>query len=136
SHDGDREESSIREHKSGLQTFRLNAAVTLESIIEMANKPGITKDSREFARVCTYTSRVEEQAAMKDFFSKVAAALAVIGIQMAAAPVIYAQIQGSVTHITPVPDGVYFSVDGQSYSHAASAVWPAGSKHILSVETT
>jgi uncharacterized protein (TIGR03437 family) len=52
---------------------------------------------------------------------------------MAMAPVFRAQDLGSITRITPVPDGAEYTVDGQSYRQASSAVWPAGSKHILSV---
>lgn len=67
------------------------------------------------------------------FFSRLLSILAVIAIQVAVAPVSHAQNQGSVTRITPVPDGAYFYVDGQAYNYAVSAVWPAGSKHTLFV---
>ena len=77
-----------------------------------------------------------EYTVMKKFLSSFVSIFAVIAAQVAIAPASYAQIQGSVTHITPVPDGAYFSVDGQSYSHAASAVWPIGSKHTLFVGDT
>src|SRR5207244_11558994 len=80
--------------------------------------------------------RFQEPGAMQKIFSKVAPIFAAIAITLVAAPAVHAQIQGSVTHITPVPDGAYFSVDGQVYTHAASAVWPAGSKHILYVGST
>jgi uncharacterized protein (TIGR03437 family) len=67
------------------------------------------------------------------FLSKLLSIFVVIATLVAVAPVSHAQNQGSVTRITPVPDGAYFSVDGQSYNHAVSAVWPAGSKHNLFV---
>ena len=38
--------------------------------------------------------------------------LAAFALSVAFAPVFRAQDQGSVTKITPVPDGVYFTVDG------------------------
>lgn len=54
----------------------------------------------------------------------------IFALSMALAPVFRAQDQ-SITRITPVPDGATYVVDGQTYSHASSAVWPAGSKHTL-----
>jgi uncharacterized protein (TIGR03437 family) len=44
-----------------------------------------------------------------------------------------AQDLGAATRISTSPPGLYFSVDGQSYQTAMSAVWPAGSKHTLLV---
>ena len=61
--------------------------------------------------------------------------LAAFALSVAFAPVFRAQDQGSVTKITPVPDGVYFTVDGAGYQHAVSNIWPAGSKHTLAVPT-
>jgi uncharacterized protein (TIGR03437 family) len=52
----------------------------------------------------------------------------------ALAPAIRAQNLGTAVTINTVPDGAYYSVDGQMYTHASSAIWPAGSKHILSVD--
>ena len=57
-------------------------------------------------------------------------------LSMALAPVFRAQDLGSITRITPVPDGAAYVVDGQNYSYASSAVWPAGSKHTLWVPVT
>jgi len=54
-----------------------------------------------------------------------------LALSLALAPVFHAQDQ-SVTRVIPVPDGVEYMVDGQEYLHASSAVWPAGSKHVLS----
>jgi len=59
----------------------------------------------------------------------------VMAMQVAVTPVSHAQDGGTVTHVTPVPDGAYFRVDGVSYMHQAAAVWPIGSKHILWVDT-
>ena len=70
---------------------------------------------------------------MTKLFSKFVPILTVIAAQLAITPVFHAQSQGAVTHITPVPDGANFYVDGLSYFHAAAAVWPAGSKHVLYV---
>jgi uncharacterized protein (TIGR03437 family) len=47
-----------------------------------------------------------------------------------AAPAGRAQDQ-STTRIVPVPDGGYYTVDGQPYQHATSFIWPKGSKHTL-----
>src|SRR6185295_10291441 len=73
---------------------------------------------------------------MKKFNLKYIPIFVLFALSMALAPVFRAQDLGSVTRITPVPDGAVFSVDGQSYSHAASALWPAGSKHTLFVGAT
>jgi uncharacterized protein (TIGR03437 family) len=59
--------------------------------------------------------------------------LAAFALSVALAPVFRAQDQGSITRVTPIPDGAMFQVDGVSYSHAVSNVWPTGSKHILAV---
>jgi uncharacterized protein (TIGR03437 family) len=72
---------------------------------------------------------------MKKLDWKYAPILVVFALSMALAPVFRAQDQ-SVTRITPVPDGAEYVVDGQTYTHASSAVWPAGSKHTLSVPAT
>jgi len=66
---------------------------------------------------------------------KYAPVFVIFALSMALAPVFRAQDQ-SVTRITPMPDGAEYMVDGQSYQHASSAVWPAGSKHTLWVPTT
>jgi len=55
-----------------------------------------------------------------------------IATAAALAPAFRAQSLGSTTTISTVPDGAYYSVDGQFYTHATSAIWPAGSKHVLS----
>jgi uncharacterized protein (TIGR03437 family) len=59
--------------------------------------------------------------------------LAAFVLSVAMAPVFHAQSQGTITKVTPVPDGTFFSVDGATYQHAVSNVWPEGSKHVLSV---
>jgi uncharacterized protein (TIGR03437 family) len=74
--------------------------------------------------------------AMKIFDWKYVPIFVMFALGMALAPVFRAQDLGSITRITPVPDGAAYTVDGQNYTHASSAVWPAGSKHILSVPLT
>ena len=61
-------------------------------------------------------------------FLTVLLALAVVFV-----PVCRSQNLGSTVRVYTVPDGGQFSVDGQGYSHAASFVWPAGSRHTLSI---
>ena len=56
---------------------------------------------------------------------------AIFALSMALAPVFRAQDQGSLTRITPVPADAEYTVDGQTYTHASSALWPTGSKHVL-----
>lgn len=73
---------------------------------------------------------------MKKFDWKYIPIFVIFVLSLALAPVFRAQEQGSVTRITPVPDGVEYQVDGQTYSHASSAMWPAGSKHTLWVPNT
>jgi uncharacterized protein (TIGR03437 family) len=55
----------------------------------------------------------------------------IFALSIALAPVFRAQDQGSLTRITPVPADAEYMVDGQTYTHASSAFWPTGSKHIL-----
>jgi uncharacterized protein (TIGR03437 family) len=54
-------------------------------------------------------------------------------ILAALAPRCPAQDLGAATRISTSPPGLYFSVDGQNYQTAMSAVWPTGSKHTLLV---
>jgi uncharacterized protein (TIGR03437 family) len=68
---------------------------------------------------------------MKKFDWKYVPIFVIFALSMALAPVLHAQTQGSLTRITPVPDGAGYQVDGQYYTHASSALWPAGSKHTL-----
>ena len=68
---------------------------------------------------------------MKKFDWKYVPIFIMFALSVALAPVFRAQDLGSVTRITPVPDGAQYYVDGQVYTHASSAVWPAGSKHTL-----
>src|SRR5205085_7969572 len=119
---------SVPAHKRGVQTLRLNAVAAPEAMIAMAIRSGITKVSREFPRIYTYTARVEEAppywhsklalqtelkaletSAMHKISSRFLPILAAIAVPLALAPVVHAQIQGSVTRITPVPDGASFS---------------------------
>ena len=73
---------------------------------------------------------------MKNFNWKYVLIFVVFALCLTLAPAFRAQDLGSVTRITPVPDGAEYTVDGQTYTHASSAVWPAGSKHILAVPNT
>jgi len=78
-----------------------------------------------------------EHEAMRKFHSKIAPVFILTIASMGAlVPLFQAQNIGSTVTVSPVPDGASFSVDGQNYSHAMSAIWPAGSKHILSVDST
>ncbi|HKA02597.1 MAG TPA: hypothetical protein VKE70_39065 [Candidatus Solibacter sp.] len=61
--------------------------------------------------------------------------LAAFGLSVALAPIFRAQDQGSITKVTPLPDGAFFTVDGANYTHAVSNIWPTGSKHTLSAIT-
>jgi uncharacterized protein (TIGR03437 family) len=56
-------------------------------------------------------------------------------IAAALAPRCHGQDLGAATRISTVPPGLYFSVDGQNYHDAVSAVWPTGSKHTLQVSS-
>jgi len=51
----------------------------------------------------------------------------------ALAPRCPAQNLGAATRIKTVPPGLRFTVDGQVFQGAASAVWPTGSKHTLQI---
>ena len=68
---------------------------------------------------------------MKRFDWKYVPIAVIFILSMALAPVFRAQEQGSITRVIPVPDGAEFTVDGQTYVHAMSAAWPAGTKHTL-----
>src|SRR5664280_1350039 len=123
-------------------------------MIEMASNRRITKVSRVFPWAYKYTSRVDRVwplwwkrqgagsptkgpiTAMKKFDWKYVPIFVIFAFSMALSPVFRAQDLGSITRITPVPDGAAYTVDGQTYWHASSAVWPAGSKHTLFVPAT
>jgi hypothetical protein len=70
---------------------------------------------------------------MKKFIAKSLQYLTVLVWLTGLAPLHRAQTQSSVTRVYTVPDGGGFYVDGQYYNQAASFIWPAGSKHTLSV---
>lgn len=74
--------------------------------------------------------------AMKKFQSKIAPVFILTMVSSGVlVPLFHAQNLGSAVQVSTMPDGASYSVDGQNYSHAMSAVWPAGSKHILSVDS-
>ena len=56
-----------------------------------------------------------------------------IPVMILAAVAPLCQGQGAATRVSTQPPGLYFSVDGQNYQSAMSAVWPNGSKHTLVV---
>ena len=70
---------------------------------------------------------------MKILISKFLRISILIMILAALAPRCPGQDLGAATRISTVPPGLYFSVDGQGYQTAMSAVWPTGSKHTLLV---
>src|ERR1044071_8191837 len=59
--------------------------------------------------------------------------LIVIIILAAFAPPVESQNLGTTVQVLAVPEGPLFTVDGMSYRQPMSAVWPTGSKHVLSV---
>src|SRR4051812_8267307 len=63
---------------------------------------------------------------MKQFILKLSAIL-IVFVGNAAAQTT------SVTQIYTIPGGIAYTVDGQFYRVPSSAVWPAGSKHVLSL---
>lgn len=73
---------------------------------------------------------------MKNLNWKYIPILVLVALSVALAPIFRAQDLGSITRITPVPADAQYMVDGQTYSHATSAAWPAGSKHTLWVPNT
>src|ERR1017187_7974899 len=70
---------------------------------------------------------------MKKFDWKYVPIFVIFALSIALAPVFRAQSSGSLTRITPVPDGAGYTVDGQFSAHESSALWPEGSKHTLFV---
>ena len=72
---------------------------------------------------------------MRISISKLLRISILIMIAAALAPRCHGQDLGAATRISTVPPGLYFSVDGQNYHDAVSAVWPTGSKHTLQVSS-
>jgi uncharacterized protein (TIGR03437 family) len=56
----------------------------------------------------------------------------VLGLVLAAAPWALAQSAGNAVRIYTEPAGVYFTVDGENFLSAATLLWPAVSKHLIS----
>ena len=73
---------------------------------------------------------------MKNLDWKYLPIFVVLALSVTLAPLFRAQDLGSITRITTVPEGAEYTVDGQTYTHSMSAVWPAGSKHTLWVPNT
>ena len=117
-----------------------------ESMIEIANKSAITKVSRVFGVVYEYTAGRDrcktteakqtagKSSAMKNYLSKFAPVTLLLTAALAVPVPVRAQNLGTAIRISTVPDGAYYSVDGQIYTHATTAIWPTGSKHILSTD--
>ena len=112
-------------------------------MIEIASKCRITKVSHAFTRIYAYTARVERTTpqrhtgtyARDTVHTGMNACATYFLIAIAAlVPAASAQNLGSTVTISTIPDGAYYSVDGQIFTHATSAIWPAGSKHILSAD--
>ncbi len=61
------------------------------------------------------------------------AVLVLLGLPALIVPAFRAQSLGTTVTISTLPSGMYYSVDGQYYQKPSSAVWPLGSKHVLSV---
>jgi uncharacterized protein (TIGR03437 family) len=61
------------------------------------------------------------------------AVLVLLGLPALIVPAFRAQSLGTTVTISTLPAGMYYSVDGQYTRQPTSAVWPAGSKHVLSV---
>ncbi len=59
--------------------------------------------------------------------------LLIVGMPVFLAPVSRAQSTGVNVTVSTNPSGAAFSVDGEFYTGPFSAVWPVGSKHVLSV---
>ena len=70
---------------------------------------------------------------MKRFESEFLRICIVVMIAAAFAPRCPGQSLGAATRITTEPPGLSFTVDGENFQSAASAVWPTGSKHTLQV---
>ena len=115
-------------------------------MIEMASNCGMTKEA-VFFRVFLHILHAWEEGcsavwspwdikAMKKFQSRIAPVFILTMVSsVVLVPSVHAQNLGSTVTVSTVPDGAYFSVDGQVYNHAMSAIWPAGSKHVLSVDS-
>jgi uncharacterized protein (TIGR03437 family) len=72
---------------------------------------------------------------MKKFISKFATiTLILFSISAVFSPVLHAQGGGVTVSVSTKPNGIAFSVDGQVYFQPFSAVWPQGSKHVLSTD--
>ena len=73
-------------------------------------------------------------AMTKQFLVKCAVnILLIVGMPVFLAPASRAQSMGVNISVSTSPSGMSYSVDGQFYTGPFSAVWPIGSKHVLSV---
>ena len=69
------------------------------------------------------------------FVSKFVRISILIMVFAALAPPCHGQSLGAATRISTMPPGLTFYVDGQVFQATMSAVWPAGSKHTLRVDS-
>ena len=70
---------------------------------------------------------------MKRFLSEFSRILFGLIIAALLAPPCPGQSLGAVTRISTLPPGLTFTVDGEVFQTAASALWPAGSKHTVGI---
>src|SRR5438094_10641250 len=70
-------------------------------------------------------------------FTWIFASLSIVAwmLTQPAGRLVRAEDLGSAVRVLAVPTGPWFSVDGQNYYAPMSAIWPAGSKHILAVDS-
>jgi uncharacterized protein (TIGR03437 family) len=117
-------------------------------MIEMANKRRITKVSRVFACVYTYTAIWEKAAgarmaaapAAREYLAMTKTrtsflSLCVLLLTAAAfSPRSLAQTV-TATRVSTNPSGPWFTVDGTTFFSVMSAFWPVGSQHTLGVNS-
>jgi uncharacterized protein (TIGR03437 family) len=71
---------------------------------------------------------------MKKFGIKAASIFILLVCIFGYVPVFQAQNLGGTVRVLADPQGPYFLVDGKVYNAPMSAVWPAGSKHVVSLD--
>jgi uncharacterized protein (TIGR03437 family) len=68
---------------------------------------------------------------MKRHLSKAVFVCLALAVFALLAPLNHAQVTSSLTEVSTSPNGLEFYVDGQGFTQAMGALWPAGSKHTL-----
>src|SRR5262245_47823058 len=71
---------------------------------------------------------------MKKFGLKTASIFILFLCAWGLVPAFLGQNLGGTVRVLTVPTGPYFLVDGKVYTAPMAAIWPAGSKHTLSVD--